>query len=73
MKPTVEVRDGKGWITISDPTGKYAEYRVMVDESDPAKVTERAESDAKRVGELYDAYEKMVRPLLNKKLVSGKK
>lgn len=68
MKASTKVKNGKGQITITDPTGKHADFTMSVDETNPAKLKQQGDKEAKRVMDLYDAYEN-VKGLLNKPFV----
>ena len=66
MKAAEEIKNGKGYITISDPTGKHASFTREVNEPDPVKLKKLAKDEERRVTDLYATYENTTKHLLNK-------
>lgn len=66
MKAIEEIKNGKGYITFTDLTGKYASFIREVNETDPVKLKKLAKNEEARVTGLYDVYEMTTKHLLNK-------
>ncbi len=69
MTAIEEIKNGKGYITIFDPKGKYALFVIEVAETDTVKLKQKAKDEEKRVTDLYNVYENTTKHLLNKILI----